>query len=73
MIMNNPVPGQEDRNVEFLLNAGAAIKVSKTYPIDDAVYQMFLGSRREQIEKTVQSLGKPNATRDLAEFIMNLE
>ena len=72
MIMNNPVPGQEDRNVEFLLNAGAAIKVSKTFPIDDAIYQMFTGNRRGIIGETIKGLGKPNATPDLVDFIINL-
>ncbi len=71
MIMNNPVPGQEDRNVEFLLNAGAAIKVSRTYPIDDAVLQMFLSDRKERLGDSIRSLGKPRATQDLAEFIIN--
>ena len=72
MIMSNPVPGQEDRNVEFLLNAGAALKVSRTYPIDDAVNQMFTGNRRALIEKAIQDLGKPTAARDLAEFVIGL-
>ncbi len=72
MIMSNPVPGQEDRNVEFLLNAGAALKVSRTYPIDDAVIQMFSGDRSRLIAETMKSLGKPNATRDLAVFIKDI-
>ncbi len=71
MIMNNPVPGQEDRNVEFLLNAGAAIKVSRTYPIDDAVMQIFLSDRKERLGDSIRSIGKPRATQDLAEFIIN--
>lgn len=72
MIMNNPVPGQEDRNVEFLLNAGAAMKVSRTYPIDDAVNQMFLSDRKDRLGEAIRSLGKPRATRDLAEFVMSI-
>ena len=62
MIMSNPIPGQEDRNVEFLLNAGAAIKISPTYPIDDAIYQLFSGKRLKLIKEAIRSLGKPNAT-----------
>lgn len=69
MIMSNPIPGQEDRNVEFLLNAGAAIKVSPTYPIDDAIYQLFSGKRLKLIKEAIRSLGKPNATKHLVEFI----
>lgn len=71
MIMNNPVPGQEDRNVEFLLNCGAAIKASDTYPMDDAVIQMFSGDRMEKIRETVKQIGKPYATRDLIEYVIN--
>lgn len=72
MIMSNPVPGQEDRNVEFLLNAGAALKVSRTYPLDDAVVQMFSGGRSLLIQEAMKSLGKPNATRDLAVFVKDI-
>ena len=72
MIMSNPIPGQEDRNVEFLLNAGAALKVSRTYPIDDAVIQLFTGDRKETISRAVKALGKPTATHDLAVFIKEL-
>lgn len=71
MIISNPVPGQEDRNVEFLLNAGAAIKVSNTYPIDEAMHQMFASDRMSLIRQAISILGKPNATRDLADYIIN--
>ncbi len=71
MIMSNPVPGQEDRNVEFLLNVGAAIKVSKTYPIDDAVNHMFTKDRMSLIKDAIDVLKKPYATRDLVEFMIN--
>ena len=69
MIISNPIPGQEDRNVEFLLNAGAAIKVSPTYPICDALLQRFDEPRMQLIKETIQTIGKPNSTADLIEFI----
>ncbi len=72
MIMSNPVPGQEDRNVEFLLNSGAAIKVSSTYPIDDAVIQMLSGERETLAREAMKSLGKPNATQNLAMFVKDI-
>ena len=73
MIMSNPVPGQEDRNVEFLLNTGAAMKISKTFPIDDALYQLFLNDGRGKIlDRSIQSLRKPDSTRDLADFVVDL-
>lgn len=70
MIMSNPVPGQEDRNVEFLLNAGAAIKVSRTYSIADAVNTMFGGNRKETMIQAIENLRKPDAAQKLAEFVI---
>ena len=74
IIMANPIPGQEDRNVEFLLNAGAALKISNTYPIDNAVYQIFSSQkRREHLRTTAADIGKPNATEDLANFLNSIK
>lgn len=73
MIMNNPVPGQEDRNVEFLLNAGAAMRVSKTFTIDDALYNLFVTpDRRRILDSSIKSLQKPESTKDLVEFTVDL-
>lgn len=73
MIMNNPIPGQEDRNVEFLLNAGAALKISDTFSLSDAIYQLFLNEERlESLYRSISYLGKPNSTENLVKFIMNL-
>lgn len=69
MIMANPLPGQEDRNVEFLLNNGAAMMLSKTFPVDEALYQLFQNNvRLRNMCEVVAALGKPNATRDFVEF-----
>lgn len=73
MLMTNPIPGQEDRNVEFLLNAGAAVKVSKTFPIDDALNQLFMtDTRLKVLSESIQLLQKPNSTQDLVDFIAGL-
>ncbi len=74
MIMNNPVPGQEDRNVEFLLNAGAALKISDTFSLSDAIYQLFLNKERlENLKRSIQFIGKPNSTEQLVEFVKGLD
>lgn len=70
MIMANPIPGQEDRNIEFLLNNGAAMKVSPTFTVDEAVYQLFTNeTRRKNIDEIVSVLGRPESMRDFVEFI----
>lgn len=74
ILINNPIPGQEDRNVEFLLNAGAAIKISNTAPIDEAVYQLFLNSdRTKNMKDAMKLLAKPHATEDLVNFVRDLK
>ncbi len=73
IIMANPIPGQEDRNVEFLLNNGAAFKISSTFPVDEALYHMFSNETRlKHMRESVAFLGKPNATKDFVDFVVGL-
>lgn len=73
-ILINPIPGQEDRNAEFLVNNGISQIVTKTYSVDEALYQYFSAPWRKETFKTaVENLAKPNATKDLCEFIKTFE
>ena len=73
MILDHPIPGQEDRNREFLLNNGLAAAVSPTYPVEEAVYQ-FLSSdvRLRQYRELASTFGRPNAARDVCELLERL-
>lgn len=74
MILINPIPGQEDRNTEFLLNNGLAQKVSTTFPIDEAIFQFLTNKwRGENLEEGIRYIGKPNSTKDLCEFILSFQ
>ncbi|MDR3644974.1 MAG: glycosyltransferase [Clostridia bacterium] len=74
ILMINPIPGQEERNVEFMLNNGMAMNVTPTYGIDEALYQLFLYPEKlRNMESNIRLVGKPNATADLCDFIMKLE
>ena len=73
MIMYNPIPGQEERNVDFLLNNGLALKASKHLPLDEAIF--YLLERPERIEllrESIRLLAKPNAAADIADFTIKL-
>lgn len=73
MITMNPLPGQEDRNLNFLVNNGAAISVNSTYSISEALHQLFSCPWRVSLlHESVKNLGKPNASKDLYEFCENL-
>lgn len=70
LIITNPIPGQEGRNMEFLVNAGAAIQVSRTFGVDEALYQIFYSDwRLDTLKDSVRHIGKPNAAEDLYQFI----
>jgi processive 1,2-diacylglycerol beta-glucosyltransferase len=71
MILTSPIPGQEVRNTEFLVNIGAAIKVTKTLPIDEAVFFLFdHPDRRRLMQESIDMIRKPDAAKDLSEFIV---
>ncbi len=70
LILMNPIPGQEERNMEFLVNSGAAMMISKTFTVENALYQFFESPwRRKTMEEAVANVGKPDSTNRLYEFI----
>ncbi|MBQ8636475.1 MAG: glycosyltransferase [Clostridia bacterium] len=72
-IIMNPIPGQEDRNMQFLVNNGAAIACNETFGIDEALYELFSHNWRLRLLKlSVSRLGKPKSTIDLCDFIEKL-
>lgn len=74
MILINPIPGQEDRNVEFLLNNGLAMNISKTFPLDEAIFQLLGNKWRQQhMKEAIQFVSRPYASKDLGDFIISLE
>lgn len=73
MILVNPIPGQEDRNLEFFLNNGVALSVTKTFTIEEALYFMFHDKDRLKVmEHQISKLAKPNAASDIADFAIGL-
>lgn len=66
-VIVNPIPGQEERNSDHLLEKGAAIKCNNlptlAYKIDNLIADK---SRFETMKKNVAQLAKPNS----AEFII---
>ena len=72
MILVNPIPGHEERNVEFLVNNGMACLVTKTFPVDVAVYHLFKNPQRlRTVRETMHAIAHPDATERLCSFILN--
>lgn len=72
IILVDPIPGQEDRNREFLLNNGLAVGVSETLPVDEVLCELLhCKTRRNQISEMQTLLGHPLAAKELGDFIIH--
>ena len=71
MAIVNPIPGQESRNSDHLLEHGAAIKAASpallTYKLDRLLQDP---SRLAQLRKNAAALGRPRAAFDIAERVL---
>ncbi len=69
-ILLNPIPGHENRNMEFFLNNGVSMAVTKTFPIEEAVFQMLTNEwKMKNGSGAVKYIGKPNSADDLYDII----
>lgn len=71
MIMVNPIPGQEERNVQFMLNNGLAVYVTRSFPVEEAVFSLFRHPETiQRISETAALRGKKHATKNLCNFLI---
>ncbi len=71
MIVIDPIPGQEQRNCEYLLEAGAAVRL---YESEDAPYKVQAiledPTRMARMQKNAREISHPNAAREIARDIL---
>jgi len=73
MILVSPIPGPEERNANFLLNAGAAVLVSKHFPIRDAIHAVFGQSGRlRHMQEAIANIARPDAAEKIGRFAIDL-
>jgi processive 1,2-diacylglycerol beta-glucosyltransferase len=66
MVIVNPIPGQESRNSDFLLENGAAIKVNNIATLGYKVTKLLEDSARlKQLKANAARLGRPRAAFDV--------
>lgn len=72
MIVNAPIPGQEERNADYLLEQGAAWKA-----IDAVALAWRIGELRARPERlaamaaNARAIGRPNAARDVIDTVLD--
>ena len=74
MVFVDPIPGQEYRNVEFLVNNGAGLYTTKSFTVEDALNIYFNDTeRKSELENAAKRLSKPDAAKNIGDFILSLE
>ena len=72
LIVIDPIPGQEQRNCECLLEAGAALRL---FEVEDAPYkiQTLLSDapRRSRMAQCAKALGRPQAAAEIVADVLN--
>ena len=73
MVIVNPTPGQEDRNSDFLLENGAAIKVNNVATLAHKVSALLKNEERMiQLRANALRLGRPRAAFDVVRRSLEL-
>lgn len=71
MIVHAPIPGQEERNCDYLLEQGAALKAVDAIALDWRVRELLADpSRLAALADRAHSLGRPHAARDVLAHVM---
>ncbi len=73
IILMSPIPGQEERNAQFLLNCGVAARITETDDVDTVLHQILDNPlRMQQMRLMSRSLAKPDAASDVLTLIESL-
>jgi processive 1,2-diacylglycerol beta-glucosyltransferase len=71
MIVNAPIPGQEERNANFLLEYGAALKAFDLPTLEYRIrYLMAHPARLREMGERARALGRPHAAMQVLETVL---
>ena len=72
MAIVNPIPGQESRNSDFLLENGAAIKINNLATMPTKLEPLLKDKERlAKLKANAKKLGRPRAAFDVAEMALS--
>jgi processive 1,2-diacylglycerol beta-glucosyltransferase len=73
MLVVDPIPGQETRNSDYLLENGAAVKVNNIASLQHKLTRLLCEpGRLESLRAASQKLARPRAAYDVAERSLNI-
>jgi processive 1,2-diacylglycerol beta-glucosyltransferase len=72
MVINDVIPGQEDDNVKYVVNHGAAIKATNAEEVISVVNDLLLNPEKiATMKENCKKIAKPNAAIDLVDFVVS--
>lgn len=72
MIVNSPIPGQEERNADFLLEQGAALKANDPATLEYRVrYLLRHPEKLADMRNKAKALGRPAAARSVLHAVLS--
>ncbi|MBF0521541.1 MAG: hypothetical protein HQL24_00635 [Candidatus Omnitrophica bacterium] len=72
MVIVNPIPGQEMRNADFLVNKGIAIRVNDLNDVEEEIEFLLKSPERLlAMRQAAYENAKPHAALDIAKLILN--
>lgn len=72
MVIVNPIPGQEMRNTDFLLQNGIAVRIDKTHDISEEVDLLLKSpAKLAAMRDAALANGRPYSADDIARLIIN--
>ena len=73
MIIPYYIPGQEEENMDFLSNCGAALRTSKKFTISVLLKVLINNpTRMELLKNNIKSIKKQNTAEDIANLVSNI-
>jgi processive 1,2-diacylglycerol beta-glucosyltransferase len=71
MVVNAPIPGQEERNADYLLEQGAALKAIDLISIEYRVRQLLAEPERlARMRECARRLGQPQAAQHVLDIVL---
>jgi len=72
MVVINPIPGQEVRNTDFLLEKGIGIRIDKTKDVGEEIELLLKSPERlAAMKQAAYENSNPHAARDIAKLILH--
>ena len=72
MVISSPIPGQEERNSDYLLENGAAIKTNDLTIVAYKLDQLLDDPERlQRMRASARQLGRPDAAQTIVDILLD--